>query len=106
MSPITRSVYGDIAAVAAIVALLVFAWYWSEARKEVTYLCGNFYQGITKESVKQQLDTANLLRYRTEFTANGSKIVADSLLHIDQYACTIWFSKRNRVTAVNISKSL
>ncbi|WP_218311821.1 hypothetical protein [Alteromonas antoniana] len=106
MSPITRSVYGDIAAVVAIVALLVFAWFWSEARKEVTYLCGNFYQGITKESVRRQLDTANLLRYRTEFTANGSKIVADSLLHIDEYACTIWFSKQNRVTAVNVSKSL
>lgn len=84
----------------------MFAWYWSEARKEVTYLCGNFYQGATKESVKRQLDTANLLRYRTEFTANGSKIIADSLLHIDQYACTIWFSKQNRVIEANVSKSL
>lgn len=106
MSPLTRSVYGDIAAIAAIAGLIVFAWYWSEARKEVTYLCGNFYQGVTKESVTRQLETANLLRYRTEFTANGSKIIADSALHFDHYVCTIWFSKQNRVIETNVSKSL
>ena len=78
-----------LAFVIGIVILVMIAIYWNEARKEVVFLCGNFVQGVSEHSVGKQLDTGNLLRYRTEPTPFGKLIKVDSLYSFRLYTCTI-----------------
>jgi len=96
-----RSVLTDFAAVAAIIILIALTFFWSEARKEVIYLCGNFYPGVTKVSVVRQLNTANLLRYNDEDIEFGSRITADSLLHFGMFNCEVLFNKAGLVIESN-----
>ncbi|MDR8394430.1 hypothetical protein NC796_25010 [Aliifodinibius sp. S!AR15-10] len=71
------------------VGLVVAAFYWNEACKEIVFLCGNFKKGVPEQSVHRQLDTGNLLRYRTEKLASGKRIIVDSAYNLSLYKCII-----------------
>jgi hypothetical protein len=102
MHAMKRSILADIAAIAAIAALIAVTFYWIEARREVIILCDNFYPGISKASVERQLNTAELLTWRTEFVANGSKIEAYSPLHFGVMQCNISFNKQDIVLSTTL----
>jgi hypothetical protein len=78
------------------------AVYWNEARKEVTYLCGNFIEGITQSSVLEQLDTANLSSYRITDTPTGKRIEFASILNAGFYRCIIEISAEGNVKGASI----
>ena len=92
-----RSILIDIIAIAAIAVLISLTFFWIEAKKEVFYLCDNFYPGVSKSSVIRQLNTAELSTYDTTFIANGSRIVAYSPLHLGMMSCRIDFNKQDIV---------
>lgn len=99
---IFRSVIHDIAAVSAVALLIVVTFMWSEAKKEVIYLCGNFTQGTTVGSVVTQLDTANYLTYEREFTPNGSTMRVSSPLHLGGIHCRIILTANQRVADARV----
>ncbi|MDX1638845.1 MAG: hypothetical protein R3281_12805 [Balneolaceae bacterium] len=74
---------------ALFAAALITAFIWIEARKEIVFLCGNFTEGITEQSVRRQLDTGNFLRYRTENLPAGKQIIADSWYNLSTCKCTV-----------------
>jgi len=78
------------------------AFYWNEAKKEVTYLCGNFKEGITQSSVLRQLDTANLSSYRITYTPTGKRIEFDSILNARFYRCIIEINAEGNVKGAGI----
>ena len=73
--------------IAIIFSVMIF--YWIESRKEIKFLCGNFSKGVSELSVRQQLDTGNLLRYFTESSPYGSRIIVDSAYSLSMYKCVI-----------------
>ena len=75
---------------------------WSEGRKEVVFLCGNFAPGVTEQSVLRQLETGEFLRYRQRVSDTGSRIVADSAYTFGIHTCAIELSPDNRVTRVTL----
>lgn len=97
MHAMKRSIIADIVAIAAIALLVVTTFYWIEAKKEVMYLCDNFTIGVSKQSVEQQLNTADLLAWDTHFIANGSRIIAQSPLHLGITQCRIDFNQYDYV---------
>lgn len=99
---IFRSVIADVAAVLAVAALIAVTFMWTEAKKEVLYLCDNFSPGVPRESVFKQLDTANFLAYETRITTSGSTTVARSPLHLDGLHCRIYFTKDERVAHAQV----
>lgn len=72
--------------------------YWNEARKEVTYLCGNFTKGTQLHDVQTQLNTANLSSYTQNQTQKGSTIVFSS--RYGSSKCEITFDNTAKVTTV------
>ena len=78
-----------------LVAIAVF--FWNEARKEVVFLCSNFKKGDTEAIVRRQLDTGNLLTYRSEPTTEGSQITANSGYNLWMYRCVVDFDESGRV---------
>ena len=82
--------------------VVVAAFYWNEARKEVVFLCGNFSSGVSRANVQRQLDTGNLLRYRAEEFPGGQRIIVDSGLNVGVYRCVVEFDGNNRVLRATI----
>lgn len=72
-----------------VIAALVAGFYWNEARKEILFLCGNFEPGVSEQNVIRQLDTGNFLRYHTEPTSSGKRIIVDSAYNLSMYKCII-----------------
>lgn len=103
MHAMKRSILADIAAIAAIALLIAITFYWIEARREVIIFCDKFSPGISKASVERYLNTAELLSYRTEFVANGSKIEAYSPLHLGIMQCQISFNKQDIVLSAVVN---
>ncbi|MEW9797462.1 hypothetical protein [Alteromonas sp. CYL-A6] len=99
---LTRSVYTDILAVAAVALLIALSVMWTEAKKEVIYLCGNFTQGVSRDSVITQLDTANFLTYQSQVMAVGSMMIVRSPLHLDNLHCRIHFTRGDRVAHAEV----
>lgn len=97
-----RSVVYDLAAVAAIAILISLTVMWSEAKKEVIYLCGNFVQGTSHASVVNQLNTANFLTYHREFNPNGSTMIVSSPLHFGNIHCRIILTSQHRVADARV----
>jgi hypothetical protein len=85
-----------------VMAGVVAAVYWNEARKEVVYLCGNFGKGVAQSSVLKQLDTGNFLQYRVETVSTGSRIIVDSKLNFRLYQCMIEFDPQGKVVNAEI----
>lgn len=83
--------------------VVVAAFFWNEARKEVVYLCGNFISGIEESSVRRQLDTANLLGYQSEETATGRQIVAQSVFNLNMYQCVVYLDQDGIVTGYQLN---
>lgn len=81
-----------------VAALVVASFYWNEARKEVVFLCGNFVDGTSEESVLRQLNTGNFLRYHTENFSSGKRIIVDSPYNLSMYKCIIDFDMDGKVT--------
>ncbi len=48
-----RSILIDIIAIAAIAVLISLTFFWIEAKKEVFYLCDNFYPGVSRISPEE-----------------------------------------------------
>lgn len=92
-----RSIIVDVIAVAAIGLLITLTFYWIEAKKEVFILCDQFTQGVSKNSVEKQLNTANLLTWDVQLLANGSRIIAQSPLHLGMMHCRIEFNQYDYV---------
>ncbi len=101
---ITRSIFTDILAVLAVAALIGVTFMWTEAKKEVLYLCDNFSPGVTQKSVFKQLDTANFLTYDSQFTSAGSTTIARSPLHLDGLHCRIYFTRDERVAHAQVTR--
>ena len=80
-----------------VIAALVAGFYWNEARKEIVFLCGNFDKGISEQSVTRQLDTGNFIRYHTQKTPSGKRIVVDSAYNLSMYKCIIDVDKDGKV---------
>lgn len=78
-------------------AFFVFAFYWNEARKELVFLCENFNQGIPEQSVRNQLDTGNLLQYHTENLPTGKRIIAESPFNLWIYQCVVDLDSKDLV---------
>lgn len=92
--PLTTGLLGIL----SVIVLIVVGFIWKGARDEVIILCGNFHPGVTEESVRRQLDTGNLLRYRSEEVAAGTRIEVDSLYNFTVYQCTIDIDQNGKVT--------
>jgi hypothetical protein len=80
-----------------VIAALVAGFYWNEARKEIVFLCENFEKGISEQSVTRQLDTGNFIRYHTQKTPSGKRIVVDSAYNLSMYKCIIDVDKDGKV---------
>ena len=91
-----------IPALTLMIALVVTAFYWNEARKEIVFLCGNFGKGVSEQNVLRQLETGNFLRYRSERMPSGNRIVVDSAYNFGVYKCTIDFDTTGRVTQARV----
>ena len=91
-------------AVSILLFLIVgsIAFYWNEARKEVTYLCGNFKEGITQSSVLEQLDTANFSSYKIADTPTGKLIEFNSILNAGFFRCIIEINTEGNVKGAGI----
>lgn len=83
--------------------LIVYGFYWNEARKEVFFLCGNFAPGVTKADVIRQLDTANLSNYVVSNNDKGSSIIFSSKINFSFYQCSIEIDKKGLVSNVGFS---
>ena len=83
--------------------LIIYGFYWNEARKEVFFLCGNFAPGVTKADVTRQLDTANLSNYAVANTDKGSSILFSSQVNFSFYQCNIEIDKKGLVNKVRFS---
>lgn len=77
---------------------MLFAFYCNEARKEVVYLCGNFSEGVTQESVLRQLNTLHLANFSVTENDSNSLIVMDSKLTLGAYRCVIEINEQGRVS--------
>jgi hypothetical protein len=78
-----------IAVSISLVALVVFAFVFNEARKEVYFLCGNFKEGVTQESVIRQLNTASFSAFSESSLESGTQIVHSSALNFHLFRCNI-----------------
>lgn len=85
-----------------LIPVLIGAFFWNEARKEIVFLCRNFEKGVSEQSVTTQLDTGNLLRYRSEQTSSGKRIVVDSAYNLRMYKCIIEFDANGKVTEAQL----
>lgn len=83
-----------------LVAIAVFAFFASEARKEVFFLCGNFAAGHSLLSVVSQLETTNFSTYTTENTDTGKRLIHSSAINFHWQSCTIEFNQQDEVVAV------
>lgn len=92
-----NAVYRAVLILAALAGLLLLAFLWNEARKEVVFLCGNFAPGVTEQSVIRQLDTGHFLRYRIEDLGGGRRITADSAWTLSIYQCVVELDSDGRV---------
>lgn len=80
--------------------LVVMAFYWNEARKEIHFLCQNFKPGVSKVSVIRQLDTANLIHVEHNELPNGeSEINATAPFKLPVYKCRVVFNTNTTVKA-------
>lgn len=93
----SKPILAALLAIILVAGLVVGGFIWKGARDEVIILCGNFKSGVAEASVRRQLDTGNLLRYRSENTATGSRIEVDSLYNFTLYRCTIEFDQNGKV---------
>ena len=93
---------GIIVLLSVIAFVLLTGFYWNEARKEVIFLCGNFTKGVSEKSVRKQLDTGNLLNYRSEENSSGSRIEANSTLNFGSPQCTISIDMKGKVIEANL----
>lgn len=84
-----RIVTGSVFLILCLGILTTAAVYWNEARKEIVFLCGNFSEGVSEDSVVSQLDTGNFLTYQKRASASGSRIEVDSRLTLGMYRCII-----------------
>jgi len=62
-------------------------FYWIESRKEIRFLFGNFSKGVYELSVRQQLDTGNLLRFFIESSSYGRRIIVYSAYSLLMHKC-------------------
>jgi len=88
-----------------VVALLfivtvVAVFLWNEARKEVIFLCGNFAAGDSRQSVVEQLDTANLAGYKVITMPGGSRLEFESDLNFEVDKCVIELDSEGLVERV------
>jgi hypothetical protein len=81
----------------AIITFITGVIFWSTAKDEIFYLCGNFSSGVEKSSVIRQLETANLSTYKQSMTKEGSRIVFSSTLNFVSYRCIIALDKNDIV---------
>ncbi len=72
-----------------LVVIVISGFFWNESRKEIVFLCGNFVAGDPRQSVVEQLDTANLSSYKVITMPNGSRIEFESLLNVGIDKCII-----------------
>ena len=82
--------------------LVIFIFYWNEARKEVVYICPNFNIGNTKADVIRQLETLSFASYHVEATAGGERIIFTSEFgfipwNAIDYECVIELDDKRRV---------
>lgn len=81
----------------ALILLVLAIFYWNEARKEIVFLCGNFTQGISEQSVRRQLDTGNFLSYRNKNVPSGELIIVESAYNLWMTKCIIDFDSSGQV---------
>ena len=85
-----------------LIAVLMAAFYWNEARKEIVFLCGNFERGATEQSVIRQLDTGSFLRYNAENFSSGKRIIVDSAYNLSMYKCIIDINVSGKVKEARV----
>ena len=87
----------------AIIALgVAFGGVWLvfssfEGATEVEVLCANFSPGTSLETVREVLETGEYLRYVTEASPAGDRIVVDTLFDLGATRCIIDFTAEGRV---------
>ena len=92
-----------LVAVLLFISLIVAVFFWSEARSEVVFLCGNFSAGVTEQSVLKQLGTANWLEVTQQHTDYGRRIVSDSAVSLRMYRCNIDIGTDGKVITASVS---
>lgn len=90
------------AILALLAVLLTGAFVWNESRKEVVFLCANFGQGVSEESVRRQLDTGVFLTYQSSATPYGSRVEAHSKYNFSVYRCIIDFDTDGKVIRASV----
>jgi hypothetical protein len=93
----TKNKYLFYFTVTAIITSTICLIFWSIAKDEIFYLCGNFSSGVEKSSVIRQLQTANLSTYTDSDTKSGSRIVFSSKLKFVSYKCIMELDKNDVV---------
>ena len=74
-----------------LLAVISYGLFFSEARNEIYFLCGNFTEGVPYSSVTRQLDTITLSDYSIQDTDNGSRIIHSSQINFRLLKCQIDF---------------
>lgn len=88
-----------------VIAIVVAAFIWDAARKEIVFLCPNFSAGVTEQSVMRQLNTGNFLRYEKETNSTIEhliRITADSAYNFGQYQCVIELDQNQLVIKATV----
>ncbi len=92
-----KSRLARIGIVLTVITALIALFYWNEARKEIVFLCGNFEKGVSEQRVIRQLNTGNFLRYNTQKSHPGKRIIVDSAYNLSMYKCVIDFDESGKV---------
>ena len=101
--PLSPKIARSLVAVLLVISLIISVFFWSEARSEVVFLCGNFSAGVTEQSVLKQLGTANWLDVTQQQTAYGSRIISDSAVSLRMYRCNIDIGNDGKVITASVS---
>tara|TARA_R110002072_G_scaffold1164_4_gene9656 strand:+ start:27311 stop:27610 length:300 start_codon:yes stop_codon:yes gene_type:complete len=91
-----------LAGTLVVVALVLAAFVWDAAQKEVVFLCPNFQPGVTEQSVIRQLETANLSRFKLVNDSISRRIIFDSAYNFGLYKCIVELNQEHQVIKAHL----
>lgn len=86
-----------ISSISILFTIALSCFFVIEASKEVHYLCQNFTDGVSKQSVIKQLDTGTFLNYQESESSSGNEIIVSSLFTLNLEGCRVLFNINNEV---------
>ena len=81
-----------------LLSIGIYLFFALAARDEIYYLCGNFREGVSYESVLRQLDTATLSTYTLKNSEQGKRVIHSSALYFNLLRCEIAFAQDEKMS--------